>query len=91
LLETIYRSMDKAAKVFGVFKVETVGDCYVAATGLPDPQKNHAEIMARFARTTCLRIQQLTSKLESQLGPGTADLAMRYGLHSGPVTAGVLR
>ena len=33
LLETIYRAMDKAAKVFGVFKVETVGDCYVAACG----------------------------------------------------------
>ena len=47
--------------------------------------------MVRFARTTCVRIQQLTMALESQLGPGTADLGMRFGLHSGPVTAGVLR
>ena len=29
--------------------------------------------------------------LELVLGPGTGDLSMRFGLHSGPVTAGVLR
>jgi class 3 adenylate cyclase len=28
LLETIYRAMDRTAKKLGVFKVETVGDCY---------------------------------------------------------------
>jgi hypothetical protein len=30
-------------------------------------------------------------KLEVALGPDTADLAFRIGLHSGAVTAGVLR
>lgn len=83
--------MDKAAKKLGVFKVETVGDCYVAATGIPEPQDNHAEIMVRFARSTLIRINTLTKSLEAQLGPGTSDLAMRFGIHSGPVTAGVLR
>ena len=38
-----------------------------------------------------LRIQTLTKKLETSLGPDTGDLSMRIGLHSGPVTAGVLR
>ena len=33
----------------------------------------------------------LTKRLEANLGPGTASLGMRFGLHSGPVTAGVLR
>lgn len=36
-------------------------------------------------------MNQLTSHLEDQLGPGTADLTARFGIHSGPVTAGVLR
>jgi class 3 adenylate cyclase len=91
LLETIYHAMDKAAKKLGVFKVETIGDCYVAATGIPDPQDNHAEIMVRFARSCMIKIHELTRQLEAQLGPGTADLAMRFGIHSGAVTAGVLR
>ena len=33
LLEAIYQQMDRVARKLGVFKVETVGDCYVAATG----------------------------------------------------------
>jgi hypothetical protein len=32
LLETLYGAMDKAARHLGVFKVETVGDCYVAVS-----------------------------------------------------------
>ena len=34
---------------------------------------------------------QVVKRLEVLLGPDTADLLMRFGLHSGPVTAGVLR
>mgnify|MGYP000686093088 CR=1 FL=1 len=50
LLETIYRAFDEIAKRRGIFKVDTVGDCHVAATGLPDPRMDHAVAMARFAR-----------------------------------------
>jgi hypothetical protein len=39
LLETIYQSFDRIAKKRAVFKVETIGDCYVAVTGLPEPQQ----------------------------------------------------
>ncbi len=47
--------------------------------------------MARFARACLLKVRDLTKQLEMTLGPDTGDLAMRIGLHSGPVTAGVLR
>jgi class 3 adenylate cyclase len=72
-------------------QVETVGDCYVAVAGLPDPRKDHAVAMARFARDCMLISRTLVRKLEVVLGPDTGDLAMRMGMHSGPVTAGVLR
>jgi hypothetical protein len=39
LLETVFRAFDGIAKRRRVFKVETVGDCYVAVTGLPEPRK----------------------------------------------------
>jgi len=35
LLETLYGAFDYIAKRRRVFKVETVGDCYVAVAGLP--------------------------------------------------------
>lgn len=47
--------------------------------------------MARFAKDCLRRLRVLVQKLEEVLGPDTADLSMRFGLHSGPVTAGVLR
>lgn len=62
-----------------------------AVTGLPDPQEDHAVIMSKFAMECMLRMNQLTEKLEVTLGPDTGDLKMRFGMHSGPVTAGVLR
>mmetsp|Transcript_18394 Transcript_18394/g.32434 ORF Transcript_18394/g.32434 Transcript_18394/m.32434 type:complete len:1211 (-) Transcript_18394:204-3836(-) len=91
LLETVYRAFDNIAKRRKVFKVETVGDCYVAVTGLPEPRKDHAVVMAKFARECLEKFNGLSKQLEISLGPDTGDLAMRAGLHSGPVTAGVLR
>lgn len=91
LLETIYHEFDAIAKKRRVFKVEVVGDCYVAVCGLPDPREDHAVVMARFAHECLRRMLDLTRQLEIQLGPETTDLGLRVGLHSGPVVAGVLR
>ena len=59
-----------------VFKVETVGDCYVAVTGLPDPRKDHAVVMARFAYDCMARMHTLVKRLEEHLGLDTGDLTM---------------
>jgi class 3 adenylate cyclase len=91
LLESVYQAFDKIARKRGVFKVETIGDSYVAVTGLPDPQEDHALIMCRFARDCRAKMNAITQSLDLTLGPDTSDLKMRFGLHSGPVTAGVLR
>lgn len=55
-------------------QVETVGDCYVAVTGLPEPRPDHAIQMSRFAIACMEKFQVLTKKLEEQLGPDTSDL-----------------
>lgn len=71
--------------------METVGDCYVAVAGLPEPRSDHAVVMSRFARDCRNRLAHVTASLEVELGPDTSSLGFRFGLHSGPVTAGVLR
>jgi len=91
LLETLYGAFDRIAQRRGVFKVETIGDSYVAVTGLPEPRVDHAIVMAKFARDCRERMTELTEKLGTTLGPDTSDLQLRIGLNSGPVTAGVLR
>jgi hypothetical protein len=74
LLQTLYHAFDKHARHLSVFKVETIGDCYVAATGLPSPQPDHAVRMARFAGKCMISMNELTRGLEVQLGPGKESI-----------------
>lgn len=90
-METIYSSFDKIAALRGVFKVETVGDCYVAATGIPEAQSNHTIIMMRFSRDCMSKMSQIVHNLAATMGEDTRELTIRVGLHSGGCTAGVLR
>ena len=71
LLESIYSEYDAIAKKRKVFKVETIGDCYMAVAGLPEPRADHALLMCRFARECLNKLQILLSELEVTLGPGT--------------------
>jgi class 3 adenylate cyclase len=91
LLENLYHAFDTVAEELGIFKVETIGNSYVAVCGLPTPTDDHAEMMARFAHLCLYKMRELVKRLEVTLGPSTGDLSARCGMHSGPVTAGVLR
>jgi Adenylate and Guanylate cyclase catalytic domain len=79
LLQTVFSGFDRIAKRRKVFKVETIGDCYVAATGLPEAQANHFVIMARFAWECRSEMHQMMRELEKKLGPDCSDLVMRFG------------
>ena len=55
----------------------------MAATGLPQPRKDHHVVMCRFALECLRKMHTMRITLEKTLGPDTADLDMRFGLHSG--------
>jgi hypothetical protein len=54
----IYQAFDEIARRRRVFKVETIGDCYVAVCGLPT-QKGSRRRMARFARDCLTKMNDL--------------------------------
>lgn len=91
LLETVYGVFDEIAEKHKVYKIETVSDSYIAVCGLPEPSTKHATAMGRFAREIAKRMPVVCQELEVALGPNTSELSLRVGMHSGPVTAGVLR
>lgn len=98
MLETIYCAFDYIAKKRRVFKIETIGDCYVAVCGLPSPNPDHAVVMARFAADCRTKMKTLMEDLDlaprndaGASAPLSTNLRLRIGLHSGSVTAGVLR
>jgi Adenylate and Guanylate cyclase catalytic domain len=63
----------------------------VAVAGVPEARRDHAPAMAMFAKEVLEKFEELVEKLEVELGPDTTELGLRTGLHTGPVTAGVLR
>lgn len=63
----------------------------MGACGLPEARPNHAVTICRFAKDIVNKMSLLVRDLEVELGPDTAELGIRVGVHSGQVTAGVLR
>ncbi|KAJ8317584.1 hypothetical protein KUTeg_005488 [Tegillarca granosa] len=85
-LNNLYSQMDECIGNFDVYKVETIGDAYMAVSGLPDRnEEKHGKEIANMA----LRIRQLT---HGSCVPHLTNnvTRLRIGLHSGSCVAGVI-
>ena len=82
-LNSLFTLFDERAKRMGVEKIKTVGDAYMAACGIPEPNPDHAKIMIEFARGMYEDLNKYNREAKIQLN-------MRIGLNCGPVTAGVI-
>ena len=82
-LNELFSEFDKLAEDVGIEKIKTIGDNYMAVAGVPTPHCNHARMATKFA----LEMVTATGRLRSRL---PAPFAIRVGLHSGSVMAGVL-
>jgi len=83
MLKYLFDAFDQLSAQLGVYKVETIGDCYFCASGVPEAQSDHALRLAQMA----LRMQEVVS---GHSGPNGEPLRFRVGLHTGPVVAGVV-
>ncbi|TDU28807.1 class 3 adenylate cyclase [Panacagrimonas perspica] len=83
LLDQLFHEFDEAADRFGVEKIKTLGDSYMAACGVPAAQPDHALRTAQLA----LRIQAIAGRFKSDRG---LPVRVRVGLHTGPAIAGVI-
>ena len=52
MLDQLFSRFDALVERHGLEKVKTVGDCYMAAAGVPNPRPDHAR-MAALRRWTC--------------------------------------
>lgn len=85
MLNDLYSKLDALAAKHGIFKVETIGDAYIAVAGAPKrlPGPEAAEKITLFA----LDALQAVNDFRTEDG---AKIAIRCGLASGPVVAGVV-
>ena len=83
ILDRLFSRFDTLVERHGLEKIKTIGDAYMAAAGVPDPVPDHARRAALLALD--MRDVLATSTIEDQRG-----LALRIGINSGPVIAGVI-
>jgi adenylate cyclase len=83
ILDQLFSSFDALVERHGLEKIKTIGDCYMAAAGVPDARPDHARRAALLALD--MRDAVATSGIAGQSG-----VEMRIGINSGPVVAGVI-
>jgi class 3 adenylate cyclase len=83
VLDDLFSALDELAERHGLEKIKTVGDAYLAVGGLPEPRPDHAEAVAEMAL-------DVREEVGRHLDPGGRPLAVRIGIDTGPVVAGVI-
>jgi class 3 adenylate cyclase len=83
LLNDLFRRFDAIAQRFGVEKIKTIGDAYMAVTGLPIQCDDHVQRMADMAL-------EMTAAMHRFSRDRDVDFSLRIGINSGPVVAGVI-
>jgi guanylate cyclase len=81
ILDQLFSRFDALVERHGLEKVKTIGDCYMACSGVPDPSPDHA----RKAALLGLDMRDLVA---TSAVAGRSDLNLRIGINSGPVVAG---
>ena len=86
-LDEHFRLFDAIVVRHGLEKIKTIGDAYMCAGGLPEPNETHALDTVRAA----LEMQQEIGVLGAKkAAAGKPFFEMRIGINTGPVVAGVV-
>jgi adenylate cyclase len=83
LLDRLFTDFDVLVDKYGVEKIKTIGDAYMVAAGVPRRRPDHARVLAELA----LEMRAAVARYQRDDGK---PLALRIGINSGPVVAGVI-
>jgi adenylate cyclase len=83
LLNEVFCEFDSLTVKHGAEKIKTIGDAYMAATGIPVPFADNAASMVALAIEMLRTIEDVSRR-------NGMDLEVRIGIATGPITAGVI-
>lgn len=83
LLNTVYSKLDFLADTYGIEKIKTIGDAYMAISDSREDTVHHKLKMLTFAK----EILSICSDIKLKSGK---SLEVRIGIHSGPTVTGVI-
>lgn len=82
-LNDLFSQFDDIMEEEGIEKIKTIGDAYLAVSGLPEEVEDHANRCVRAA-------QKMLTLLEKRNEQSGIKWHLRIGVHSGPIAAGVV-
>lgn len=86
-LDECFREFDTISARHGLEKIKTIGDAYMAVSGIPEPSSSHAH----DAVTAALEMRDyIARRAETRQRAGHSSWGARIGLNSGPMVAGVI-
>ena len=86
-INTYFSVFDNIILKYGLEKIKTIGDAYIAAGGLPEKNSATAQNVVEAA----IAMQQEVEKLkEERVKSNKPYFELRIGIHTGPVVAGVV-
>jgi class 3 adenylate cyclase len=83
VLDEVFSRFDALAERFGLEKIKTIGDAYMAVAGVPEPQADDVEVAAQMALAMREEVRQLQ-------WPSGDAMTVRIGMATGPAVAGVI-
>ncbi len=82
-----FEAFDGIMEKYGIEKIKTIGDAYMAAGGLPVPDENSVKNTVMAA----IEMQEFISRRKQEMDlAGRPAFEMRAGIHTGPVVAGIV-
>lgn len=82
-----FSAFDKIMEKYGIEKIKTIGDAYMAAGGIPVAHPNHAENLVKAA----FEIREFIAEGKARkIANNLPYFEIRIGIHSGPVVAGIV-
>ncbi len=86
-INTYFSAFDGIIQKYGLEKIKTIGDAYIAAGGLPEKNSATAQNVVEAA----IAMQQAVEKLKQErVLSNKPYFELRIGIHTGPVVAGVV-
>lgn len=84
-LHACFKAFDEITGKYGIEKIKTIGDAYLAVAGLPKADPDHALNMVRAAK-------EISAFMANRLAGrgGALTFRIRIGIHSGSVVAGIV-
>ena len=83
VLDQVFSGFDALAERFGLEKIKTIGDAYMAVAGVPEPRDDDVEVAAQMALAMRDEVRELR-------WPSGDQMKVRIGMATGPAVAGVI-